>query len=183
MMKFSRIAFYLMLSLATATASAQERYQLNSGDVLDISVWNEPELQKQVIVLPDGVISFPLAGEIVAKDRNVADVQAELTKNLTEFLADPVVTVTVTSVAGNSIHILGKANNPGPIVMSQPIDVLQALSMAGGTSPYAEENNIIVVRRNGDIQKVIPIRYADLKKGESMESNIILRSGDVMIVP
>ncbi|SFK20570.1 polysaccharide biosynthesis/export family protein [Methylophaga sulfidovorans] len=175
--------FIVVVSLFSSTVFAAERYLLNSGDVLDISVWNEESLQKQVTVLPDGVITFPLAGEVVAKDKTVAEVEEELTKKLSEYLADPVVTVSVTSVDGNRVHILGKVLNPGSFVMNQPLDAMQALSLAGGLSPYAEENNIIVLRRDGTKQQVLPVKYAEIKKGKALNTNITLESGDVIIVP
>jgi len=169
--------------LFTGTARAAERYLLNAGDVLNISVWNEEALQKQVIVLPDGMISFPLAGELEAQGKTVSELQTALKQNLTEYLADPVVTVSVTSVSGNTIHILGKVTNPGIFVMNQPIDAIQALSLAGGLSPYAKENDIIVLRRSGEKQQVLSVRYAAIKKGQDLITNIMLKSGDVIVIP
>lgn len=169
--------------IASGVATAGERYLLNAGDVLDISVWNEEALQKQVAILPDGMIAFPLAGELMAEGRTVTELQAELKANLKEYLSAPVVTVSVVSVSGNSIHIMGKVTTPGSFVMSQPLDVMQALSLAGGLSPYAEENNIIVLRRKGDKQQVISVRYAAIKKGQELASNIMLQSGDVIVIP
>jgi polysaccharide export outer membrane protein len=93
------------------------------------------------------------------------------------------VTVSVVAVEGNRIHILGKVTNPGSFMMSQPLDAIQALSLAGGLSPYAEENNIIVLRREGNKQQVLPIRYADIKKGQALKTNITMKSGDVMLIP
>jgi polysaccharide biosynthesis/export protein len=183
MLKRFLVLFVALVSLFSSSVFAAERYLLNSGDVLDISVWNEESLQKQVTVLPDGVITFPLAGEVVAKDKTVAEVEEELTKKLSEYLADPVVTVSVTNVEGNRVHILGKVLNPGSFVMNQPLDAMQALSLAGGLSPYAEENNIIVLRRDGTKQQVLPVKYAEIKKGKELKTNITLESGDVMIVP
>ena len=183
MLKRFLVLFVALFSLFSSTTFAAERYLLNSGDVLDISVWNEESLQKQVTVLPDGVITFPLAGEVVAKDKTVAEVEEELTKKLSEYLADPVVTVSVTNVEGNRVHILGKVLNPGSFVMNQPLDAMQALSLAGGLSPYAEENNIIVLRRDGAKQQVLPVKYAEIKKGKALNTNITLESGDVIIVP
>lgn len=183
MLKRFLVLFVALVSLFSSSVFAAERYLLNSGDVLDISVWNEESLQKQVTVLPDGVITFPLAGEVVAKDKTVAEVEEELTKKLSEYLADPVVTVSVTNVEGNRVHILGKVLNPGSFVMNQPLDAMQALSLAGGLSPYAEENNIIVLRRDGAKQQVLPVKYAEIKKGKALNTNITLESGDVIIVP
>ncbi|HIC47880.1 MAG TPA: polysaccharide export protein [Methylophaga aminisulfidivorans] len=183
MLKRFLVLLVTIVSLFSSSVFAAERYLLNSGDVLDISVWNEESLQKQVTVLPDGVITFPLAGEVVAKDKTVAEVEEELTKKLSEYLADPVVTVSVTNVEGNRVHILGKVLNPGSFVMNQPLDAMQALSLAGGLSPYAEENNIIVLRRDGAKQQVLPVKYAEIKKGKALNTNITLESGDVIIVP
>ncbi len=102
-MNFQRLLVVVLLSFFALSANAVERYLLNAGDQLDISVWNEEALQKQVIVLPDGMISFPLAGELDAQGKTVSELQAALKRNLTEYLADPVVTVSVTSVSGNTI--------------------------------------------------------------------------------
>ena len=94
---------------------ATDRYLLNAGDVLDISVWNEEALEKTVMVLPDGTVSFPLAGELIAKGKTVSELEQVLKNNLSEFLADPVVTVVVANVSGNTVHILGKVQTPGSL--------------------------------------------------------------------
>ncbi|MBL4743657.1 MAG: polysaccharide biosynthesis/export family protein [Cycloclasticus sp.] len=168
----------MTLILVGNAAIAADRYLLNPGDILDVSVWKETTLVKTVIVLPDGMISFPLAGEILAEGKSVTELQLALKKKLTEFLSDPLVTIVVSSVSGNTVHVLGKISNPGSFVMNRRFNVMQALSMAGGLSPYAEENNISVIR--GD--KVIHVRYADIKGGD-VSSNIKLKSGDVIVVP
>lgn len=184
MKKINLSLFTLFLFLALfSKSSLAERYLLNAGDVLDISVWNEEALVKQVVVLPDGMISFPLAGELQAQGRTVSDLQLALKTKLTEYLSDPVVTVSVINVSGNTIHILGKVITPGNFVMSQPLDVIQALSLAGGLSPYAEENNIIVLRRQSGKQQVLPVKYGSIKKGQNLASNILLKSGDVIVIP
>lgn len=186
-MLFTRLGHFFVLLctmlVITTSANAAERYLLNPGDVLDISVWNEETLQRQVIILPDGMISFPLAGQLMAAGKTIKQVQDDVKNKLLEFLSDPVVTVSVSSVVGNTIHIMGKVNKPGSIVMSQRLDVMQALSLAGGLSTYAAENNIIVLRRNGDKQTIYPVQYANLKKGQQLETNIMLKSGDVIVIP
>jgi len=169
--------------MLSSVAMSAERYLLNAGDVLDISVWNEEALQKQVAILPDGMISFPLAGEMMAQGKSVTEIQRVLKEKLAEYLADPVVTVSVSAVNGNTVNIMGKVLQPGAFVMTKNIDVMQALSLAGGLSPYAEENNIIVIRRNGTQQQIIPVHYAAIKKGLDLNTNIILKSGDVIVIP
>lgn len=173
----------LSVLMFSHTVLAKERYLVNAGDILDISVWNEESLQKTVVVLPDGMISFPLAGELAAEGKSVTELQNALKKTLAEFLADPLVTVLVANVSGNTVHIMGKVSNPGSFIMSQPLNVMQALSLAGGLSPYAKENNIIVLRAHGDKQKVMPVRYTDIKDGDDLSTNIKLESGDVIVIP
>jgi polysaccharide export outer membrane protein len=129
------------------------------------------------------MISLPLAGELLAKGKTVTELQIAITKKLTEYISDPVVTVSVTSVSGNSIHIMGKVSSPGSIVMNQKMDVMQALSLAGGLSPYAQEDDIIVLRRIGEKQTVLPVNYTTLKQGKNLDANILLKSGDVIIIP
>lgn len=176
------IAMLLVLALSN-TVLATDRYLLNAGDVLDISVWNEEALEKTVLVLPDGTVSFPLAGELLAKGKTVSELEQALKNNLSEFLADPVVTVVVANVSGNTVHILGKVQTPGSFVMSQNLNVMQALSLAGGLSAYAKENNIIVLRQQEANQTVIKVRYADIKDGDDISTNIKLNSGDVIVIP
>jgi len=129
------------------------------------------------------MISFPLAGELLAEGKTVTELQAALKDNLAEYLADPIVTVSLNSVKGNRIHLLGKVKKSGHFIISKPLDVMQALSLAGGLSTYAEENNIIIIRRNGDKQEVLPVHYATIKKGKDLSTNIMLQSGDVIVVP
>jgi len=176
-------AFFLLALLINSNVYAVDRYLLNAGDVLDISVWKEDALQKTVVVLPDGMISFPLAGEQQAVGKSVTELEEAIKKSLTEFISEPLVTVVVANVSGNTVHILGKAQNPGSFVMNRQLNVMQALSLAGGLSPYAEENNIIVLRQQGSNQTVISVHYADIKEGDDISTNITLKSGDVIVIP
>ncbi len=182
-MKNISLSLLLILISFSQSIFAESRYFLNAGDQLNISVWNEEALQREVIVLPDGMISFPLAGELLAKGKTVTDLQKAITNKLKEYISDPVVTVSVTSVSGNSIHIMGKVNSPGSIVMSQTLDFMQALSLAGGLSPFAKEDDIIILRRVNSKQSAIPVDYPALQYGKNLESNVMLKSGDVIIIP
>ncbi|HDY86341.1 hypothetical protein LCGC14_1175110 [marine sediment metagenome] len=183
-MTLLRQYFLLVLLFSVSTVvNASERYLLNAGDVLDISVWNEEALQKQVVILPDGMIAFPLAGELMAQGKTVTELQAKLKENLSEYLSEPVVTVSVTNVSGNTVHVMGKVTQPGSFAMSQPLNVMQALSLSGGLSPYAEEDNIIVLRQNDGKEQVIPVHYSAIKKGKDLTSNVTLKSGDVIVIP
>lgn len=158
-------------------------YLLNPGDVLQISVWKEEGLERQVLVLPDGMISFPLAGHLKAAGRTAQEVQAELSKRIEQYIPEPVVTVSVATVGGNKIYVIGQVNRPGEFLATRRIDVMQALSLAGGLTAFADENAIKVLRRKGGKEVAIPFDYSAVKKGTKLELNVVLQSGDVVVVP
>lgn len=169
---------------AQDTPSAdQGGYLVNAGDRLDISVWKEEDLQRQVLVRPDGAFSFPLAGQIVAKDRTVAEIRKELESRLSRYIPDLVTTVTVVDVSGNTIFVIGQVKTPGSFVMNPVLDVMQALSMAGGTTPFASLKDIRILRREGGVQTALEFDYTEVADGQSLEQNIQLQAGDVVVVP
>lgn len=158
-------------------------YKIQSGDLLEVSVWREDYLERQVIVQPDGRISFPLVGVVPAAGSTVEEVQARVAKRLSEFIPDPVVTVSIKEIRGNRIYVLGQVKNPGQFIINPRIDVVQALALAGGTTPFAELNGIKILRRSADRQQLIEFRYGDIARGKDLEQNIMLQSGDVVLVP
>ncbi len=164
-------------------AAAVPEYRIGPEDVLEIFVWKEPELQREVLVRPDGGISFPLAGDLQAAGKTPVEVQDELTRRLQKYIPDAVVTVTVTKVVGYRIFVVGKVTNPGQFVVGRYVNVLQALTLAGGLTPYASENKIKIVRKKGDGEITFPFQYSRVKKGRNLEQNILLQSGDVVVVP
>ena len=168
---------------AAMPSADQAGYLVNAGDRLEISVWKEPELQREVLVRPDGAFTFPLAGQIVAKGRTVTEIREELDSRLSRYIPDLVTTVTVVNVAGNSIFVIGQVNNPGAFVMNPVLDVMQALSMAGGMTPFAGLKNIRILRRENGVQTAHRFDYTNVAEGRSLEQNILLRSGDVVVVP
>jgi len=176
----------LMAALsAQASDAAEAGYQLNPGDVLNIFVWNEESLSRETLVRPDGYISVPLAGQLRAGGKTPAEVEEELSERLSNYLKDrPTVTVSLQAIHGNRIFVLGKVNRPGEYPIIRPTDVMQALSIAGGLDPFAAEGSIVVLRRHGDgSQESIPFRYNRVKSGRDLETNIVLRAGDVVVVP
>ncbi|TCK19390.1 polysaccharide export outer membrane protein [Thiogranum longum] len=158
-------------------------YQIQPGDVLRISVWREENLISDVIVRPDGKITFPLAGEVDAAGGSVESLRNEIMARLQKFIPDPVVTVSVTQLLGNKVYIIGKVNRPGEFPMVRNVDVMQALSMAGGTSTYAALNKIKILRRKNGSLMAIPFEYGEVEKGKNLDQNIILHAGDVVVVP
>jgi len=158
-------------------------YQINAGDVLSISVWKEEGLQSEVLVRPDGKFSFPLAGDIQARGRSIEEIRLKLTERLKQYIPDLVVSVSVLAINGNKVFVIGQVNRPGEIIANPQIDVMQALSIAGGTTPFAELNDISILRRTAAGPISIPFRYGDVEKGKRLEQNIMLKAGDVVVVP
>jgi polysaccharide export outer membrane protein len=169
--------------LVVSVVSAQDPYLLNPGDVLSISVWNEEALQQDVLVLPDGTISFPLVGILKVSERTPEQVQDELKEKLSRLIPDPEVNLTVSSVSGNNIFVIGKVNKPGSFPMNSPTDVVQLLSLAGGFTPYADSEAIQILRRTGGKQHIILFDYSKISDGKALETNILLKSGDTIVVP
>jgi polysaccharide export outer membrane protein len=171
------------LCFSAETTGAEPSYLLGPEDVLKVSVWKDEHLTQETVVRPDGMISFPLIGEVSAAGRMVEDVRSEIAKRLTKFIPTPNVTVTVLKVLSYRIYVLGRVNKPGEFQVGHHTDVLQALSMAGGLTPYAAENDIKIIRRNGTDEHVFYFRYGDVQKGKDLKQNMILQRGDVVMVP
>jgi len=171
------------LYAAAETAVAEPSYLLGPEDVLKVSVWKDEHLTQETVVRPDGMITFPLIGDVSAAGRTADDVRSEIAKRLSKFLPNPSVTVAVLKVLSNRIYVLGRVNKPGEYLVGHYTDVLQALSMAGGLTPYASENDIKIMRRGGGDQQVFHFRYGDILKERDLKQNILLQRGDVVMVP
>lgn len=171
------------LSLAPAASAQTTGYTVKPGDILRISVWKEPDLSGPVLVTPDGSFSFPLVGQVDARNKNVTELTQTISERLKKFIADPVVTVGVQEIHGMKVFVIGQVNKPGEFVLNVAVDVMQALSMAGGTTPFAGLKDISIIRRTGATQKMIPFDYEKAAKGKSLEQNVMLDSGDVVVVP
>jgi polysaccharide export outer membrane protein len=158
-------------------------YRLGDGDVMLVSVWKDEQLTKEVVVRPDGMFSFPLVGDIQAEDRTIEEVRIDLAKRLTKYIPNPIVSVAVMKVLSNKVYVVGRVNKPGEYMIGHYTDVLQALSLAGGLTPFAGENDIKVIRRIKGQQLTFPFRYGDVRKGNDLEQNILLQRGDIVMVP
>ncbi|RKT47480.1 polysaccharide biosynthesis/export family protein [Thiocapsa rosea] len=159
-------------------------YRLAPGDVVAVSVWQEPGLEQLVLVRPDGGISFPLAGDLTAQGLTVQELADALKNRLLKFIPDPVVTVTLQEIPGNRIYVIGQVNKPGDFaIIARDVTVVQALAMAGGLTPFAKEKNIQILRKEGGSQRSIPFDYREIKRGGSLTQNVTLQAGDVILVP
>ena len=165
------------------SGNSHDSYQLQPGDIIDVSVWKESDLQKEVLIRPDGGFTFPLAGEVDARGKSVENVRSILAERLKKYVPTPVVTVAVKSIGGNRVYVLGKVNHAGDFPLSNSLDVMQAISLAGGTTPYAAVNDIVILRRQNGRQQAFNFHYSDVARGRNLSQNIQLESGDTVVVP
>lgn len=180
----SVIFFAMSADGASAQKAADNAYRLGPEDIVEISVWGDDDLAREVVVRPDGGVSFPLAGDLKAGGRTVSQLREEVRKRIVEYIPDAAVTVILRKVENPKIYVMGKVQNPKMIVMGQQMTVVQALAMSGGLSNFADSGNIVVVRRFPDgKQKVFEFDYDEFADGDNLEQNIILQSGDTIVVP
>lgn len=179
-----RLACLLVFALANAFARVEAAgYLIQPGDVLSVSVWKEPDLQSEVLVRPDGGMSFPLVGDVKAAGLILDELRQIIDQRLRKYIPDPVVTVALKQIGGNRIYVVGKVNRPGEFPFVKPIDVMQALSLAGGATSFASLDDIQILRREGEQQSALRFRYSAVEKGRELQQNILLRSGDTVVVP
>jgi len=162
---------------------ALDHYIIQPNDLLEIYVHNEPKLSVKVTVLPDGRISIPLVQDMKAAGLNPAQLKAKLEAALKQFLEIPNVTVSVQNIQSYKVYVEGKVQKGGVIMSEKPISVLQALAIAGGLADFASPADIVVIRNSGEDSTLFKINYPELIKGRNFSQNMLLRSGDVLVVP
>jgi len=177
------IGSLVLLGPIVVAHSQDAAYTVQPGDTLKVSIWKEPDLSGPVLVTPDGAFVFPLVGQVDARGKSVTELQQLVSERLKKYIADPVVTIAVQEIKGNKVYVIGQVAHPGEFVVNPRVDVLQALSMAGGTTPFASLGNMTIIRRSGNVQKTFPFDYTSAVKGRNLEQNIELQSGDVVVVP
>ena len=183
--KIGWIACFVVFVACTSPALSEVYgggYQIGPEDVLEIGVWTEEGLQRDVLVRPDGRISFPMIGDIAVQGFTPEYVRQEIAHKLERFIPNPVVTVLIKKVAGYKVYVIGQVRKPGQYVVGGYLDVIQALALAGGLTEFASEGNIRILRRDGAKVVVIPFDYSDVKKGQKLSQNIILKTGDTVVV-
>jgi polysaccharide biosynthesis/export protein len=168
---------------AALRVTAEPDYRIGPGDQLSIEVWKDKDLARLVTVLPDGKFAYPMVGEVVAAGKTVSRLQKEIEGKLSLYVKDAVITVEVRQVNSLQIYVLGHVKTPGRSIMTSNIDVLQALAIAGGPDQFAKVSRIKIFRREGGKTVIIPFDYDEVIAGKNLESNILLRRGDVVIVP
>lgn len=179
------VVFLLLgaMSEPAIAAGNPDIYRLRQGDTVQVSVWREETLQRQVVVLPDGSITLPLAGRVEVAGLSTPEAEQLIAAKLKTYIPEPVVTVVIATTGGNSAYVLGKVAHPGMLAISGPLTVLQAISIVGGLDRFADESGIKVIRAKPDGQEVLPVRYKDIISGKDMATNIQLKAGDTIVVP
>lgn len=172
--------FYTNIALS---AESPESYKLHEGDMLEVSVWGEDTLKKEVKVLPDGSITFPLVGRVEVSNSTTTEVERLITEKLKTYLPDPQVSVVISNIEGNRVYVIGKVLKPGPILLVSPMTVLQALSHAGGLDKFADTGDLKVLRSTNGVQSTISVHYDKLIEGKKLDSNVLLKTGDTILVP
>lgn len=196
-----RVLFALLLSVLVGSSFADDRdagpskvgmvpagvalpgYRLQPGDIITVSVWKETDLQTEVLIRPDGGFSFALAGEVDAVGKTVEEIRTTLVERLKRFIPSPVVTVALKQIGGNRIYVVGRVNHAGDFPLSSPLDVMQAIALAGGMTPFAAINDIVILRRHNGEQQALHFHYSDVARGRDLSQNVLLQTGDTVVVP
>lgn len=169
----------LVFSPLTYAAS----YHVGPGDVLEISVWRDETLSRELIVPPDGVLSFPLIGDVNVASMSVAEIREVIKKALAEYVPDASVTVMIKQINSLNVYVIGQVKNPGVFAITMDTRVMHLLSMAKGLTPFAAERDIHILRDKNNIIEKIPFDYKEVLKGQNLKQDIRLQRGDIVVVP
>lgn len=181
---FILLLFLTSLAIdSTTTFAGENTYKIGPGDFIEVSVWKDENLTHQIIVPPDGVISFPLIGDIDVTELTIAELREVVSKKLEGYVTDATATVMLLNANSMTAYVVGKVNKPGQFPINMETNVMQILAMAGDLNAFASPGNIIILRQENDKAIKIPFDYNEVKKGKKLEQNIFLKRGDVVVVP
>jgi polysaccharide export outer membrane protein len=166
-----------------AGVEQESSYLIGANDVLNIYVWKEKELTQDVTVMPDGKITFPLIGEVVAAGQTVAQLRDAIAAKLQKFVTAPEVTVIVKDTRSRVVYTIGKVKKPGTCPLAPEMSVLQALSAAGGFTEWADTKHVLIIRREGGKETQFKFNYNEYTSGDNTGQNILLKPGDTIVVP
>jgi len=193
-MRFTTLFLVCLLCLMAASAASAQNlepsraagsplYIIQPNDVLSIFVYKEPTLSGKVTVRPDGRISFPLIQDQQAAGMNPDQLKEKIEVRLKEYIDAPNVTVIVDAIQSYRIYVTGKVGKPGGIMAEKPISVLMALSIAGGFQDFANTAEIVIIRNSGEDSTLYRFNYPEVIRGKNFSQNMLLKSGDVVVVP
>ena len=169
----------------TGSAKAGPKdYQIGAGDILEITIWKEPDLSREaVLVRTDGKISFPLLNDVQAAGLTPLEMKKNMEAGLKDFISNPFVTITVRRPESQKIYILGEVRNTSEYPLTKNLTVLQAFALAGGFTEWASKKEIILMRKEGGSDKIYRINYKNIIKGKDISQNLKLKADDTIIVP
>lgn len=174
----------VLLFCSQSISSADEsKYSIGPGDILEISVWKDESLSREVVVPPDGIISFPLVDDINVTGMSVTDLRLAVTEKLSEYVPGATVTIMLKRINSLKAYVIGKVNKPGVFDITMNTSVMQILAMAGGLDPFASPSDIHILRRTKNYTIKIPFNYKQVEKGKNLKQNILLQKGDTVVVP
>ena len=168
--------------VAKDVTSGDAQYRIGVEDVLLISVWRDTDLTREVPVRPDGKISLPLIQDVAAAGKTPEELGKEIQLRLKEYMSNPSVTVVVREINSIKIYLLGEVAHPGPIAPKSEVRLLQAIAMAGGITPFGGKKSIMIFRKVTSGEKVIEVSYQSIVSGKKPNDNLILESGDTVVV-
>ncbi len=182
------IVIICFLSSITARAAksfleAGDTYLVGLGDILEVQVWNEPDLSRTMGVRLDGVISLPLVGDVVAVGKSIPDLTKILEKKFAELVEEPTVTVMLVESRSRRYYLIGQIGQPGEFSLDYPISILQAIARAGGFTEWAKKDEVVVFRRHGSEEQMLKFDYDAFVKGRNLKKNILVEAGDTVVVP
>jgi len=187
MKRFTLCIIFLVVSLftinPTVVLAKNNTYTIGPGDEIEISVWKDESLTRRLVVPPDGVIAFPLIGDLDVTKLTVSQLRMIISKKIKEYVMDATVTVMLVNANSMRAYVVGKVNKPGLYPITMETNVMQMLAMAGDLNAFASPGNIIILRQEEGKPKKLPFDYDDVKRGKSLEQNIALKRGDVVVVP
>ncbi len=169
--------------VSAETRKQSADYKIGVEDRLRISVWREPDLDRTVIVRPDGKITVPLIGDCAAAGRTPAELSQQIAGALSRYIRDPIVTVTVEEINHFKVYVLGEVNQQGVLQLRRRTRLLEALALAGGLTQFADKSKLVVIRDEGGREQRIEVDYRKIVNGEQPELNIYLKPGDTILVP
>ena len=181
-----KIPIYLFMTLiimALSVAVHGESFHVGPGDVIEISVWRDENLSRQLVITPDSILSYPLIGDVNVADMSVAEIRAIITKKLADYVPDASVAVIVKEIKSLNAYVIGQVKAPGVYPITMDTRVMQALAMAKGLTPFASERDIHILRYKGKTIQKIRFDYKAVLKGDNLEQDILLERGDVIVVP
>jgi polysaccharide export outer membrane protein len=181
--RISMLFFLIMVFLAFISSVHAESYHVGPGDVLEISVWRDEALSRELIVPPDGVLSFPLIGDVNVDSMSVPEIREVIKKKLAEYIPDASVAVILKKINSLKVYVIGQVKNPGEFPITLEARVMQVLAQAKGLTPFAAERDIHILRYQGDKTQKIGFDYKEMLKGNNLEQDIVLQRGDVIVVP